>query len=325
MKILFTSTQVTSFIREDVEILQRHFHVNRLTTRGFRALITIPLGVLRADVTFTWFASVYSAVVVFFARLFGKPSIVVIGGVDVAKYPEIQYGIWLNPWKAILVKYAMRHAHRLLIVDPFQKGEAMRLAEYDGGNIEYAATGYDANAWIPSAGKEQIVLTVAACTDEGRLKAKGFDFLIRSAKLLPDIKFVVVGISEQIVEKARRDAPSNMEIIPFVERRDLLPLYQKAKVYCQPSYIEGLPNALCEAMLCECVPVGTNVGGIPTAIGDAGFLVPYGDATALSSAIQNALQTPSSMGARARERIAKGFTLRQREEALVRILSKAVQ
>ena len=40
---------------------------------------------------------------------------------------------------------------------------------------------------------------------------------------------------------------------------------------------EGLPNALCEAMLCECVPVGTDVQGIRTAMGDAGFYVPYGD------------------------------------------------
>jgi len=41
---------------------------------------------------------------------------------------------------------------------------------------------------------------------------------------------------------------------------------------------ERLPNALhCEAMLCECVPVGTRYCGIPTAIGDTGLYVPYGD------------------------------------------------
>jgi len=56
----------------------------------------------------------------------------------------------------------------------------------------------------------------------------------------------------------------------IVPDEELIKYYQKAKVY-QLSEYEGLPNALCEAMLCECVPAGTRYCGIPTAIGDTGM------------------------------------------------------
>jgi glycosyltransferase involved in cell wall biosynthesis len=325
VKILFTSTHVTSFIQQDAEILQRHFTVDHLITRGLSALFTIPLSVLRADVTFTWFASVYAFLIVFIARLLGKRSIIVIGGVDVAKYPEINYGIWLTPWKAMLVKYAIKHADKVLAVDPFQQQEAKRLAKYDGQNIECVATGYDASVWFPSGTKESFVLTVAACQDEWRLKAKGIDVLLSSARLLPETRFVVIGVADRLIPELHNETPKNVEIIPFVQQRDLLGHYQRAKVYCQPSYTEGLPNSLCEAMLCECIPVGTNVGGIPTAMNGIGFHVSRGDVSALSQAITQALQSPVSLGAKAREHIARNFTLQKREDALVRILQEVVQ
>ena len=325
VKILFTSTHVTSFIQQDVEILQRHFTVEHLITKGLGALFTIPLHVLRADITFTWFASVYAFLVVLLARLFGKRSIIVIGGVDVAKYPEINYGIWLTPWKAMLVKHAIKHAHKVLAVDPFQQQEAKRLAEYDGHNIEYVATGYDSKVWFPAGLKEAFVLTVAACQDEWRMKAKGIDVLLASAGLLPATRFVIIGLAEQLIPAVRNVAPGNVEIVAYVQQQELLQYYQRSKVYCQPSYTEGLPNSLCEAMLCECIPVGTNVGGIPTAMDGVGFLVPYGDVSALSQAIQQALQAPASLGAKAREHVARNFTLQKREDALVRILQEAVQ
>ena len=51
-----------------------------------------------------------------------------------------------------------------------------------------------------------------------------------------------------------------------IERARLLEYYRRAKVYCQPSRREGLPGALCEAMLCGCYPVVTGTGGMPEAV-----------------------------------------------------------
>ena len=320
MKVLFTSTHVTSFISEDLYLLRKHFDVDHIITKGFGAPYKILKHIRRADVTFTWFASVYAFMTVVLGKLMRKKSIVVVGGVDASKYPEIGYGIWSTPWKAVLVKHAMRNAYKLLAVDPFLRGQIVRLAEYNGHNIECIPTGYDSARWFASGTKEPFILTVAACETENRMKAKGLEVLFDVASEMSDTRFVVVGLSGSLGEKARGKVSSNVEVIPYIEREELLQYYQRAKVYCQPSYAEGLPNSLCEAMLCECVPVGTNVGGIPTAIGDVGFLVDYGNVSQLVQCLKKALRAPGSVGVKARNRIKQDFSLKRREESLLRIL-----
>jgi glycosyltransferase involved in cell wall biosynthesis len=320
LKILFTSTHLTPFIREDLDLLRRHFAVEHLITKGPLSLFCIPAAVRRANVTLTWFASVYAAVVVFFAHRWGRKAILVVGGVDVAKLPDIGYGVWLSPWKSVLVKYALRHADRVLVVDASLQRMAMLRAAYDGKNIYCVPTGYDAQRWRAAGEKEKFVLTVAKCEDETRLNVKGIPFLLEAAKRLPETRFVVIGVADHLLPHVRRSAPANVELLPLIERDALLAYYQRAKVYCQPSYSEGLPNTLCEAMLCECIPVGTEVGGIPTAMGNIGFLVPHGNVQALAEALVRALDAPQSVGQAGRKHIAEHFTLARREAELLRIV-----
>jgi glycosyltransferase involved in cell wall biosynthesis len=322
VRVLLTSTRATSFVLQDVELLRSFCTVDHLNGSGPRAAAEIVRRSGTADVLFAWFASAYAAVAVASARFRRKPSLVVVGGVDVARYPEIGYGLWLSRWRSVLSRYAIRNATRVLAVDPHQQREAARLAEYDGGNIMYLPTGYDALRWSPSGPKEPTVLTVAGSHDRSQMKVKGIDLLFDAARLLPDVRFVVAGIWEGLLPHARSLAPGNLELLPFLPQDDLLGLYRRAAVYCQPSYTEGLPNSLCEAMLCGCVPVGTDAGGIPTAIGDRGWIVPYGDPPALAAALRQALAAPPEAGDRARERIAAEFTLERRRSGLMRIIAE---
>jgi glycosyltransferase involved in cell wall biosynthesis len=78
-------------------------------------------------------------------------------------------------------------------------------------------------------------------------------------------------------------------------------------------------------MLCGCVPVGTVAGGIPTAIGDAGFLVPFGDVPALVRALQQAIDAPDEARRRAREHILKEFPVSRREKELVAVVQGLLQ
>ena len=75
-------------------------------------------------------------------------------------------------------------------------------------------------------------------------------------------------------------------------------------------------------MLCECVPVGTKYCGIPTAIGDCGFYVPYGDPEATADAIKDALNSPEELGKKARKRIKNTFPLEKRERGLIQAISR---
>ena len=316
-RVLFSSTLFTPFIEEDHAILSRHFPVDTIIEHGFPALVRLPRGVLRSDIALSWFGSVYAGYMVLLAKLMRRRSIVVVAGVDASKDAEIHYGIWLNPWKAAVVRYAFKNADRVIVVDPFLQREAKRLAGYDGANIVNIPFGFDGERWIPGKTKTRQVVTVAACEDEWKFRKKGIDKLFEAAKQLPDVRFTVIGIRDTVLPRVAQGKPENVELIAYVPRSAILPYLQAAKVYCQPSFTEGLPNALCEAMLCGCIPVGTIAGGIPTAIGPMGFLVPYGDVAALVTALRQALDAPDSRGNEARARILKEFTISRRENALV--------
>jgi len=323
VKILFTSTHETSFIKEDVSLLRKSFEVDYLITSGVFAVPKIIAALLKADMTYTWFASVYASVVVLMARIFGKPSVIIVGGVDAARYPEIGYGIWLSKWKGILVRYAMRNAQKVLVVSSFLRKQIVELARYEGHNIECVPTGYDPSVWIPGEkGKEDFILTIAGCDTRPRVRIKGIPFLLDVARAMDTTRFTIIGPGGKALNEIRALCPPNVELISFLPRDQLRGYYQRARVYCQPSYFEGLPNSVCEAMLCECIPVGTDVGGIPTAIGDAGFVVSYGNVSAMVAALRRALAAPESLGKAARSRILEHFTLAKREAALKRILSE---
>jgi glycosyltransferase involved in cell wall biosynthesis len=321
-RILFFSTIFPPFIEEDEIILSRHYRLEKIIAHGSEALRRLPAAVLRADVALTWFGSVYSAYTVLLSKLMRKKSLIVLAGVDASKDAEINYGMWLSPWRAILLRYAFRHADGLLAVDPFLEREAARLAEYDGRNIRSIPFGFDPDAWKEGGQKEEMVLTVASCENMWRFKKKGLDKLFEAARALPGVRFCVIGIHPSLQEEVEAMRPANVEVIRYVPRGELLRYYQRAKVYCQPSFTEGLPNTLCEAMLCGCIPVGTIRGGIPTAIGDAGYLVDYADQPGLEAALRNALAAPVTDGRKARARIATEFTRERRELALRQVIDQ---
>jgi glycosyltransferase involved in cell wall biosynthesis len=65
---------------------------------------------------------------------------------------------------------------------------------------------------------------------------------------------------------------------PIRDRLEVIKMYQSAEVYVMPSYREGLPLTLFEAMASGCPIVASPVNGIPYEINNEnGFLVNYGD------------------------------------------------
>jgi len=82
-------------------------------------------------------------------------------------------------------------------------------------------------------------------------------------------------------------------------------------VFVLPTFAEGTPNGIIEAMAHGIPVIASNVGGIPDIIeADCGILVPPGDAGALAHAMATLANDPErrkEMGAAARERYQKLF------------------
>ena len=323
---MFVYPYLSSFIKADLKILKRHFDVKAIQwtrTRDIKNMLRIMWCIFRTDLSFTWFAGGHAARVVFFSKLFRKKSIVVVGGYEVANVPEINYGLMTSPKSARRVKYVLENADKVLTVDDSLKMEAINNARVGGENIITVPTGYDTEKWKVKGEKEDLTISVSVGDTWNRARLKGLDVFVESAKFLPEINFMVIGIQGEALEKLQYIAPPNVDFVNPLPQDELISYYQRAKVYCQLSMREGLPNALCEAMLCECVPVGTNRYGIPTAIGDTGFYVHHGDPKATAGAIKEALR--SEKGKEARERIKKMFPIARREKEIVDIISQILK
>lgn len=72
-----------------------------------------------------------------------------------------------------------------------------------------------------------------------------------------------------------------------LERDDLVEVYNSMDAFVLASKHEGNPLTLLEAMACEVVVIGTNVGGISETIEDSGFLFNQGDIKSLSKIVLN--------------------------------------
>lgn len=322
-KVLFSTLPFRPFIQKDLELLRRRYTVLVRQYRKPWDALKILEGVLRTGVTFSWFADIHAFATVLFSRIFGKRSVVVVAGYDAAKVPEIGYGLALSSRFRLLNSYVYRKADRVLTVDDSLRRDLKKNYGVDGKNITTIPFGYDADVWKRTAPKEDIVLTVAGISFEV-VRRKGLDTFVRTAALMPEVTFILAGPHlDGSAEMLKKKAPPNCLIRGAVPHEELPALYSRAKVYCQLSRYEGLPNALCEAMLCECVPVGTRHCGIPTAIGDAGFYVPYGDARATADAVDKALK--SSKGVQARDRIKRLFPEGRREKEIFRLLEGLLQ
>lgn len=325
-RILFVHPTKTPFIEADRLLLSREydlrvvdFNVKKWDVLGVvRIAYKLFFGVIWADVTFSWFAEKHASKAVRLSRLFGRRSIVAVGGYEVAKVPEIEYGSLLNPKTEKVVRRIIEKADRILPVDGSLKRFAMENLGVDGRNIQVVPTGYDPVRFAPKGPKYDMVLT-AGNLARSVIRRKGLDTFVEAARLLPDVEFVLAGRAMDDAGKALKDAaPPNVRFTGYLSHDELIGCYQAAKVYCQLSRFEGLPNALCESMLCGCVPVGTEHCGIPTAIGDTGFYVPFGDAKATAEAIRKALS--SDLSERSRERIVSNFPLEKRAEIIRQII-----
>jgi glycosyltransferase involved in cell wall biosynthesis len=121
------------------------------------------------------------------------------------------------------------------------------------------------------------------------------------------------------------EVPPNVQLLPPVKHNDLIDILSTQEFYMQLSVAEGFPNALCEAMLCECVPIGSDVFSIPEIIGNTGFILKERSTEKLKALIGAALQSNvAELGKAARKRIADNYTIANRSKALIELCKKLI-
>jgi glycosyltransferase involved in cell wall biosynthesis len=150
------------------------------------------------------------------------------------------------------------------------------------------------------------------------LEAKGVRELLHAARALPEARFVLIGAEDPDFLASVRDdldaLADRVLRIPPRPREEVLGLYGEADVFVLPTWREGFPNVVLEAMAAGLPVVATPVGAIPEAVrdGEEGFLVPVRDEAALTAALRRLVDDRElrlAMGRRARERAERVFSI----------------
>jgi len=327
IRVLFIKPWDASFINTDAEILDANFDVKIVKYDGINPmkkpvksmlnLIDLAKETLRADICFTWFAGFHALIMVLLAKIFKRKSIVVVGGYEVAKVPEINYGALLNQRVMRRIKWTLEHADKILAVSEFSRKEILDFVKIETTLIYNAV---DTSRFTLGTGKEDLVITVGFINRE-TITRKGFETFVKAARYLPEVRFVLIGDCEdRSIDLLRAIAPKNVLFPGFLSKTELINYYQRAKVYCQLSRYESFGVSLAEAMSCGCVPVVTPNGALPEVVGKTGFYARYGDVRDTVEAIRKALN--SDNGEMARKRVEEMFSLEKRKKELIRVVKE---
>jgi glycosyltransferase involved in cell wall biosynthesis len=154
----------------------------------------------------------------------------------------------------------------------------------------------------------------------GRLSwKKGYEFALAAAAMVraevPGVRFEIVGDGPLRGDLERATVRAGLEsAVRFLgQRSDVPALMSRFDCYVLSSIIEGMPNALLEAMALGRPVVTTSAGGSAEVVvdGDSGIVVPPRDAGALADGILRVLrdaELAARLGQAAEERVRRHFS-----------------
>ncbi len=339
--ILMVFVYLSSFTKRDIEILKKKYQVDSyqfnpskkylIALTFIKQLFFLARKIHSFNVIICQSSGYHSILPVIFGKIFNIPVVIIAIGTDCIKLPEINYGAHRKKILSWVTNFSFNNSKLILPVH-----KSLINSEYNYQNVKYKnqgirafnkdlkteiielVNGYDTKKWVIT-NKNRIknsFLTVAAVIDETRYYVKGIDLIVKIAEKFPEYRFTIVG--ELLLKET---FPKNITFIDQVTQNELVNIYNNHEFYLQLSMTEGFPNALCEAMLCGCIPIGSNVAGIPDIIGKYGYILykkDFNDLIALFIKLNK--NTISSN--QVREQICNNFAIAKREKEIHALLKE---
>jgi D-inositol-3-phosphate glycosyltransferase len=223
-------------------------------------------------------------------------------------------------------------ADRLVANTEREATELVELYDADPARVSVAEPGVDLAVFRPGT-QAQARAELGVPQDAvllifvGRIQPlKGPDVLVKAAAELvrrrPDLRDrLVVGILggasgsgvrtpmglDALAES--RGIDDTLRLVPPVDRATLAQWYRAADVVAVPSHSESFGLVAVEALACGTPVVAANVGGLPTAVGDAGLLVDGHDTADWATALGEVVLHPERRATLSRQGVehAAGF------------------
>jgi glycosyltransferase involved in cell wall biosynthesis len=230
-------------------------------------------------------------------------------------------------WKYRLFFWLLRGATSVIAPSAAIRDELLR-AGFSSERVVYFANAVDVNRFRPATPVEKaqakIALrlsneTVVIGTVARLVQRKGIDVLLRA--------FAIVRHSHRVHLLVLGDGPLGEELRALAHelriedsvswlgfQADPVKWLQAMEVFAFPSRLEGVPNAVLEAMAAGLPIVATTIGGVIDLLeeGRTGFLIPPDDPDALAAALDRLIRNAplrADLGSSARSRAVEVFSL----------------
>jgi colanic acid/amylovoran biosynthesis glycosyltransferase len=224
----------------------------------------------------------------------------------------------------------------VVCVSDFTRSQLMRItAPTSWSKYHIVRCGVDLRNFVPRAtepdNEPPCVVIVARISPE-----KGHVVLLHALSILSG-RGVAVSVqmigggpfrSELHAEALAAGLDHLIEFVGELEPQEVIERLARADVFCLPSFAEGLPVSIMEAMAVGVPVVSTYIGGIPELAidGRTALTVPAGNAAALADAIQRMIENPdlrARLAAAARGEIERSYQSAANVTRLAELFTKA--
>ena len=256
----------------------------------------------------------------FFSFLIKKPKIIHLHGIsyDFLKMHHIS-------------RFLLKHLAHVYISISKQMTKELIMLGIPKNKIVYLPNSVNVELFKPSKQKEDNMLLFV-----GRIsKGKGLHVLIRSLQYLKrPVRLVIIGPPDQdrtyyrqilnLIRKENRKGKHEIKHLGSMDQTEVIEWYQKASICILPSFGEGFPVTVLEALACETPVIATPVGGVPEVVknGQTGVLVPPNEPIILAKVMERLLENDDvrfCMGRKGRELVIKWYSLERAASKLIMI------
>ena len=225
----------------------------------------------------------------FFSYLIKKPKILHLHGIS---YNFLK--------KHHISRFLLKHLTDIYVSISRQMTKELVNLGIPESKITYIPNGIDTNFFKPGNHKEENLLLYVGRISE----LKGLHILIKALEFLKkSVRLVIIGPPDWdakyyqellgLIEKENMKGRHKIKYLGAMEQSEIVGWYQKASILILPSFAEGFPVTILEALSCQTPVVATPVGGVPEIIkknNETGILVPPGNSIHLAEAIDYLLE-----------------------------------
>jgi glycosyltransferase involved in cell wall biosynthesis len=347
--IFFTTSGLFTFVKKDLDFLEKHYHVNVFvfsTTKKWQTpflfikqAILIIVNIFKTDIYICKFPGYLSFLPCIFSKLTKKPCLLITAGTESAGIPSIHYGNFDRKLLGKFTEFSFRWAthiapvHKSLMLQDYiyhKEIHPQQGAAYFCKNLKTPYTeinyGFNPDQWVygnEMRNTNSVAIIAAGFENKVVFLRKGLDLIFEIADKLTEFTFTIIGCDNEALSMK---VPSNVLLMKKITQDELIKQFQKHEFYAQLSMFEGFPNALCEAMLCGCIPIGSSVSAIPDIIKDTGFILKEKNVSDLISLFKStANYDKKKLSLAARHKIKVDYHFLIREQKLKTLIDSLIQ